>query len=96
MALRDGLISDFYVSFSHTHGKMISDSIWEHSQLIYDILKTNKGHMYMCGGVAGFGTKCYDALKKVVVHIDNAPPEAGDAFIDLMRKEGRCFEDLAD
>ena len=95
-ALNEGLISDVHIAFSGTDKKMIADAIWEYKDEVYQALKQNGGSIYMCGGVSGFGTSIYDQIKRVIKAVDGVDDNGANSFIDSLRKQDRCFEDLSD
>jgi len=82
--------------------KMVSDSIRDQSQLIYDMLVKNDGYIYVCGGARVFGVAIENALYDVLLRHgggdDGQFKDVASAtdYMRLLSHEGRLNEDLAD
>lgn len=98
-AQKSGVITELFTVFSEESNgdepKMfVSERINSKSPIIWNYLK-NGANVYICGGVAGFGSSVYNALKSVhQTHGDGSM--SSEEYISHLKAQGRCFEDLAD
>lgn len=96
-AFKKGIISDMFIVYSDQNngndGPMfVSEKVTQESDLVWKYLGNNS-NIYICGGVSGFGLSVYNSLKSVVGKYSSENPQE---YIDRLKKNGKCMEDLAD
>ncbi|KAL9643945.1 hypothetical protein ABK040_005414 [Willaertia magna] len=91
-ALKEGLISDVFLAYSTSEKRFVSHLILEQKELIIEYLLKGNANLYLCGGVHGFGESVYNSIQEIYKEKYNSNTN----FIDQLRKEQRCFEDLSD
>lgn len=92
-----GIITDMFIVYSDQKNgneppMFVSQKVVNESELVWKYLK-NKTNIYICGGVSGFGSSVYNSLKTIIGKNTNESPQE---YIDKMKKDGKCMEDLAD
>ncbi|RWS18607.1 NADPH--cytochrome P450 reductase-like protein, partial [Leptotrombidium deliense] len=94
--LDSGTLTKLYLAFSRDSKEKVyvTHLLKQNAKEIWDVIDTNKGHIYVCGDARNMARDVRDILLKVIEEYGNKTKDEAEAYLKAMETQRRYSADV--